>query len=90
MGKKRVFSESEIEDETREIIRNLKDNNTYLKSELYNLKSENESLKKQIKNLNQNQETYEKAIKYSKFIFYGSIFTNVAIFVGTIYYDYRS
>jgi hypothetical protein len=74
MTKKRIFSERDIDTETIEIIKNLKETNNQLKLENVNLNKDKKKLMSELK-------IYEEAVQYSRYIIYGTMFINVSILI---------
>jgi hypothetical protein len=74
MTKKRIFSERDVDSETIEIIKNLKETNNHLKLEIVNLNKDKKVLMNELK-------VYEKAIQYSRYVIYGTIFINVSLLI---------
>ena len=74
MTKKRIFSERDIDTETIEIIKNLKENNNQLKLENVNLNKDKKKLMSELK-------IYEEAVQYSRSVIYGTMFINVSILI---------
>ena len=74
MTKKRIFSERDVDAESIEVIKNLKEINNQLKTEIVNLNKDKKNLISELK-------IYEKAVQFSRYIIYGAIVVNVSLFV---------
>jgi hypothetical protein len=74
MTKKRIFSERDVDAESIEVIKNLKEINNQLKTEIVNLNKDKKNLISELK-------IHKQAVQYSRYIIYGTIAVNISLLI---------